>query len=84
MAKKRASLSGRGADILFGSGTGSTPAAPETPGGDTPAPELESDQQGTASGGDGSLIAYLRNVRLGIFGRTKQVVLENRQHWEGR
>ena len=35
-------------------------------------------------GGAGSLIAYLRNVRLGIFGRTKQVVLENRQHWEGR
>lgn len=37
-----------------------------------------------AVGGSGSLIAYLRNVRLGIFGRTKQVVLENRQHWEGR
>ncbi len=36
-----------------------------------------------AVGGDGSLIAYLRNVRLGIFGRTRQVVLENRQHWEG-
>ncbi|PIR18522.1 MAG: band 7 protein [Elusimicrobia bacterium CG11_big_fil_rev_8_21_14_0_20_64_6] len=35
-------------------------------------------------GGAGSLIAYLRNVRLGIFGRTRQVVLENRQHWEGR
>ena len=35
-------------------------------------------------GGEGSLIAYLRNVRLGIFGRTRQVVLENRQHWEGR
>lgn len=37
-----------------------------------------------AVGGDGSLIAYLRNVKLGLFGRTKQVVLENRQHWEGR
>jgi regulator of protease activity HflC (stomatin/prohibitin superfamily) len=37
-----------------------------------------------AVGGSGSLIAYLRNVRLGIFGRTKQVILENRQHWEGR
>lgn len=37
-----------------------------------------------AVGGDGSLIAYLRNVRLGIFGRTRQIVLENRQHWEGR
>lgn len=37
-----------------------------------------------AIGGAGSLIAYLRNVRLGLFGRTKQLVLENRQHWEGR
>jgi hypothetical protein len=37
-----------------------------------------------AEGGDGSLIAYLRNVRLGLFGRAKQFVLENRQHWEGR
>ena len=35
-------------------------------------------------GGAGSLNAYMRNVRLGIYGRTKQVVLENRQHWEGR
>jgi regulator of protease activity HflC (stomatin/prohibitin superfamily) len=37
-----------------------------------------------AIGGSGSLIAYLRNVRLGIFQRTRQMVLENRQHWEGR
>lgn len=37
-----------------------------------------------AIGGSGSLIAYLRNVRLTIFGRAKQLVLENRQHWEGR
>ena len=36
-----------------------------------------------AIGGSGSLIAYLRNVRLGIFGRTKQLVLENRRHGEG-
>jgi len=35
-------------------------------------------------GGSGSLIAYLRNVRLGIYARTKQLVLVNRQHWEGR
>jgi len=37
-----------------------------------------------AIGGAGSLIAYLRNVKLGVFGRAKQVVFENRQHWEGR
>ncbi len=37
-----------------------------------------------AIGGAGSLIAYLRNVRLGIFRRTKTFVLENRQHSEGR
>jgi len=37
-----------------------------------------------AIGGANSLIAYLRNVRLTLFGRTKQIVLENRQHWEGR
>lgn len=37
-----------------------------------------------AVGGSGSLIAYLRNVRLGLYARAKQLVLENRQHWEGR
>lgn len=37
-----------------------------------------------AVGGAGSLIAYLRNVRLSIFKNTKTLVLENRQHWEGR
>jgi regulator of protease activity HflC (stomatin/prohibitin superfamily) len=37
-----------------------------------------------AIGGADALIAYLRNVRLGIFGRTRQIVFENRQHWEGR
>lgn len=37
-----------------------------------------------AVGGSGSLIAYLRNVRLGLFNKTKMLVLENRQHWEGR
>ncbi len=37
-----------------------------------------------AVGGSGSLIAYLRNVRLGLFKETKLLVLENRQHWEGR
>jgi hypothetical protein len=35
-------------------------------------------------GGGSSLIAYLRNVRLGLYQRAKQVVLENRHHWEGR
>lgn len=34
-------------------------------------------------GGATSLIAYLRNVRLGIFARAKQYVLETRS-WEGR
>ena len=34
-------------------------------------------------GGASSLIAYLRNVRLGIFARAKQYVLETRT-WEGR
>ncbi len=34
-------------------------------------------------GGASSLIAYLRNVRLGIFARAKQYVLETRS-WEGR
>ena len=37
-----------------------------------------------AIGGEGSLIAYLRNVRLGVFGAARKFVLENRQHWEGR
>lgn len=36
-----------------------------------------------AIGGASSLIAYLRNVRLGIFARAKQYVLETRS-WEGR
>lgn len=35
-------------------------------------------------GGEGSLIAYLRNVRLGVFARARQFVLEDRRHWEGR
>ncbi len=36
-----------------------------------------------AIGGANSLIAYLRNVRLGIYARAKQYVLETRT-WEGR
>jgi regulator of protease activity HflC (stomatin/prohibitin superfamily) len=36
-----------------------------------------------AIGGESSLIAYLRNVRLGIYARAKQYVLETRT-WEGR
>ncbi|MEK7388638.1 MAG: SPFH domain-containing protein, partial [Elusimicrobiota bacterium] len=34
-------------------------------------------------GGANSLIAYLRNVRLGVYARAKQYVLETRA-WEGR
>ncbi|UPT74887.1 MAG: SPFH domain-containing protein [Elusimicrobiota bacterium] len=35
-------------------------------------------------GGPGSLIAYLRNVRLGVIARARQFVIEDRRHWEGR
>ncbi len=37
-----------------------------------------------AIGGGTALLAYLRNVRLGLYQKASQIVLENRHHWEGR